>query len=139
MAPDSELIEAIGHVFRSDATLLALLGGRFFAVAPDKAAALDDAGAAYATVGPVTGAPVDAECSAADEVTLQLDLWFPNRDEAGCRAAVARLRRLLHDTELPLVTNALATLEVALTRVLTDPDQITLHGVVQLTATIELP
>jgi len=47
--------------------------------------------------------------------------------------------KALHEQELMLAENALAEIRVDFRRVLMDPDGVTSHGVVMVTATIEEP
>lgn len=138
MAPDADLIAAIANLFRTDPVLVGLLGGRFYDRVPAKAAGELDAATDYVSVGAVDSVPQTIDCIEADDVTLQLDVWSAAYDRDRCRTIVAAIRRRLHDAELPLAENGLAACVVALTRIFEDPDGVTLHGVVQVTASIDL-
>ncbi|AYD00024.1 DUF3168 domain-containing protein [Neorhizobium sp. NCHU2750] len=82
--------------------------------------------------------PDDADCIKARQETLQIDCWT---QEAGkkwpCRALVDAVKGALHDAEGELASGALVQIVVSLARIIDDPDGITMHGVVQITALIE--
>lgn len=81
---------------------------------------------------------IDAECIPGREETLQLDCW--TRDQGRlwpCRQLVDAVVGALHEKEGQMATGALVSLNVTLVRSFIDPDNITGHGVVQVTAEIE--
>jgi hypothetical protein len=92
----------------------------------------------YISFGPMDFAPDDADCIFGREETVQLDCW--SRDQGRkwpCKQLVDAVKSALHEEDADLTSGALVQMRVTLARVLDDPDGITAHGVVQVTATIE--
>lgn len=92
----------------------------------------------YISFGPTDFIPDDADCIKGREETVQLDCW--TRDQGRkwpCKALVDAVKTALHDADGELAVGALVLMRVTLTRVFDDPDGLTTHGVVEVTATIE--
>jgi hypothetical protein len=92
----------------------------------------------YISFGPMDFTPDDADCIFGREETVQLDCW--SRDQGRkwpCKQLVDAVKAALHDTEGELTAGALVQMRVTLIRVFDDPDNLTAHGVVQVTATTE--
>lgn len=90
------------------------------------------------TFGASDFTPGDADCIRGREETLQIDCWTREGGKKWpCRALVDAVKDALHDVDGELETGALVLMRVGLVRVLYDPDGITTHGVVQVTAVIE--
>jgi hypothetical protein len=82
--------------------------------------------------------PDDADCIRGREETLQIDCWTRDAGKKWpCRKLVDAVKNALHDAEGDLTEGALVLMRVDLARVFSDPDGITTHGVVQVTAVIE--
>ena len=94
---------------------------------------------AYMSRGPFYGVPDDAECINSQEITVQLDIWSRKPNRWSMDDTIAAVRKTLHDRRLQLAQNALVSLRVSLWRIMDDPDPLTVHGVVQLTALVETP
>lgn len=98
----------------------------------------DDLSFPNITFGPSDFTPDDVDCIRGREETLQLDCWTRDAGKKWpCRALVDAVKDALHDAGGELETGALVLMRVDLVRVLDDPDGITTHGVVQVTAVIE--
>lgn len=95
-----------------------------------KAAAITFAGSDTAEDG--------ADCVDGVEITVQLDVWSRKVGFPNCKQITDLVRKALHNQELSLPSeNALVQVWVPLTKVERDPDGITSHGVVIVTAAIE--
>ncbi|WP_411036156.1 DUF3168 domain-containing protein [Shinella sp. BYT-45] len=98
----------------------------------------DDLAYPNITFGPSDFTPEDADCIRGREETLQLDCWTRDAGKKWpCRRLVDAVKGALHDAEGELAAGALVLMRVDLVRVFPDPDGITTHGVVQVTAVIE--
>ncbi|TWF53261.1 DUF3168 domain-containing protein [Neorhizobium alkalisoli] len=81
---------------------------------------------------------IDAECMRGRDETVQIDCW--TRDDGKlwrCKRLVDAVQGALHEKEGPLSSGALISLNVVLMRSFIDRDNITAHGVVQVTAELE--
>ncbi|WP_043620489.1 DUF3168 domain-containing protein [Ensifer sp. ZNC0028] len=92
---------------------------------------------AYISRGPFFGAPDDADCIPGQEITLQIDIWSQKSNRWSVDEIVAAIRAALHERDLQLTENALVELRVTLWRIIDDPDPLTVHGIVQVTALVE--
>jgi hypothetical protein len=127
-----ELSDLVLAILKADAGVGALVGDRIYDQAPGGAAF------PHLTLGPSDYAPRDADCIPGREETLQIDVWHRDGGRLWpCRRTADAVKDALHDRDGELATQALADLRVTLVRVIEDPDGITAHGVVQVTATIE--
>lgn len=98
----------------------------------------DDLSFPNITFGPSDFTPDDVDCIRGREETLLLDCWTRDGGKKWpCRKLVDAVKGALHDTDGELETGALVLMRVDLVRVIDDPDGITTHGVVQVTALIE--
>lgn len=95
--------------------------------------------AAYISLGPVDSVEDDADCITGVSVTAQLDIWSRAVGSLECKNLTDLVRKKLHRASLALSDNALVDIRVTLTRVFRDPDGITTHGVIQVTAMVEEP
>ena len=93
----------------------------------------------YVSFGPQSSADDGADCVNGQEITIQLDCWSRSVGFLECKNLVDAVRKALHEQELVLTDNALAEMRVQLTRVFRDPDGLTSHGVVQVTAVVQEP
>ena len=102
-----------------------------------------DAGAPYGTAGgyvsfgPESTVPDDYDCIGLDEVTVQIDVWSHKVGRLHCKQICRAVRDALKDVELDLPTHGHLTTDLALQRVLPDPEEAITHGVMQFTAHIE--
>ena len=94
---------------------------------------------AYMSRGPFYGTPDDADCVEGQEITIQLDIWSRKPNRWSMDDTISAVRKVLHERDLVLPTRALASLRITLWRIIDDPDPLTVHGVVQVTALIEEP
>jgi len=92
---------------------------------------------AYISFGPVDTNEDDAGCIMSVETTLQIDVWSRAPGFVECKRIADLVKKSLHRKPLALTENALVDGWVPLVRVFRDPDGVTSHGVVQVTALIE--
>lgn len=107
------------------------LGGRVY----DKAT--ETAVFPYATLGPIYGVEEDVECIEADDWTVQIDLWDRKSNKLKMAELAQKVRRALKgwaDTEA--VT--MHPLSVGTPRIMDDPDNVTVHAVLQIEAKLEV-
>ena len=92
----------------------------------------------YVSFGPITADEADAECIDGIDYVVQIDCWSR---EQGRRATLNALcdtvRRSLHEYHIEPASGALVEMRVTNFRVFRDPDNITMHGVIQVTAMME--
>jgi hypothetical protein len=132
MSASVELQDLVFARLKADSAVGAILGDRIYDMPPG--------GADYPhiTFGPSDYAPDDPDCISGRTETLQLDIW--HRDQGRlwpCRKTVDAVKDSLHQYTGALATDALVEMRVTLARTTADPDGITAHGVVQVTALIE--
>lgn len=94
---------------------------------------------AYISFGATDSSEDDADCINGQEVTMAIDVWSRAVGSLECKNLTDLVRKALHRRSLQLNVNALVDVWVVLTRVFRDPDGLTTHGVVQVTAHIEEP
>lgn len=140
-APDYEVIFAAVGAMRADATLRGYLQGadgyfRFYDPPPAGETSVETP---YISLGPTNSFRDDADCIDASEISFQLDIWDKGGSSKRCRDICDAIVRLLHNAELTLTTNALASLELGLSQILRDPDNIHIHGVLRFDAVVEQP
>lgn len=92
---------------------------------------------AYVSFGASDSVENDADGINGVEVTAQIDCWSRDVGQVECKRLTDLVRRALHRQSLALSENALVDTWVTLTRVIKDPDGLTTHGVVQVTAQIQ--
>ncbi len=132
MSPSNEFQALIHARLIADPAVAALVGERIYDNVP--------AGAAhpYISFGPSDFGPVDMDGIQARDETLQIDIWSRQHGRRSEAAAINdAVYRALHNQRGSLAVNAITSLQVALARVVKDPDGITMHGVIQVTARIE--
>lgn len=143
LAPDYELKVAIIARLKANATIAGFVGAKVYDRPPQKADGKPDVASPYISMGPWQVVDAGADCIDGVEITAQIDAWSWGAGEAFGSAEVSKIadaiRRSLHDAEFTLTTNALATIEHELTRILRDPDGVTNHAAITFTAVVETP
>lgn len=129
--PSDELQVAIYQALSASAAVTDIVGTRIVDGRPSEYPAV--------TFGPSDYTEADEECIDGREETVQLDCWV--QDDAGrmwpAKVLADHVRDALHDAELSLDTHALVFVRVNSVRVMMDPDGVTGHGVVTVTASVE--
>lgn len=92
----------------------------------------------YISLGATDTVRDDADCIRSRDETIQIDVWVREGGRKWpCKEIVDAVVDALLDVEGELQKGALVSLNVGVVRVLDDPDGITVHGVVQVTAMID--
>lgn len=133
MSASRALQKAVVAALKANATVSGLVGARVYDMQPA------DAVYPFVSLGPSSFVPSDDECIEARDETLQIDVW--SRDNGlmhPCRAITDAVFAALHEVTLTL-DDPYANVEtnITLAQVFMDPDGLTAHGVVQVTAMIE--
>lgn len=135
MSSSAELQDLYLNTLKGNSAIMALVAGIYDRV-PAKPYGKKTA---YISFGADDSTENDAECITGREITTQIDVWSVEPGKMECKTIVDLVRRALHRQPLTLTENALVDIWVTLVRVLTDPDGLTTHGVVQVTAMVEEP
>lgn len=140
MDPSYELIAKMFEVMKARTSLTDLVPGTsIYDRAPDGVILTYP----YISLGPTIVIPADAECSRAEEITVQWDVWTSGPNEqfgsVMCRKICHEIKLALHDVDLALTINAVVTLQCDMIRILDDPNPAIRHGVVSLTGEVETP
>lgn len=132
MSASAELQKFIYDVLVADAGVGAIVGDRIYDHPPE------DATFPFLSFGASDYVITDDECIVGREETLQVDCW--TRDQGRkrpCRELVDAVKAALHEADGVFTTNALVEIRVTAARVFDDPDGLTAHGVVTVTAMVE--
>lgn len=139
--PESDFVRAAIAALKVDARVTALCGGRVYDRVPQKVAGERGVQMPYVSIGPISSADDSADCIDGVEMSVQFDVWARADADANvattCRALCEAIRRVLHDAELVLADNRLASVAFERKSIFDDPDGITRHGVVQFLAVVE--
>ena len=135
MSTETELQKYLFDALTGDAGVMALVDGVYDRVPADPFGANET----YVSFGPHTLLEDDADCITADRHDIQIDVWSRTVGKVACKTAGHAIRRLLHRREVEMTTNALAMIEVASVRYMTDRDGLTTHGVISVVAVVEEP
>lgn len=137
MDPTYELTAAVISRMKADTDIASFVGSRVYNRPPDGALTPP-----YITMGPSDAVTDDADCIDALEVTMQIDCWSWGSGEAYSDAQVRKLsgavRAALHEAELVLPNNALASLRHRITRYQREADGVTNRAIISVTALIEV-
>ena len=132
MSPSRELQTLILDTLVADAAVGALVGDRIYDRMPS------DGDYPCITFGPSDFVPDDFECITGRLETVQLDCWARSQGRLWPAREIAdAVKAALHEADLALTVNALIRIEVTGVRVMGDPDGVTAHGVVTVSASIE--
>ncbi|AWM24972.1 DUF3168 domain-containing protein [Sinorhizobium fredii] len=137
MDPAYELTAAVISRLKADATVASFVGSRVYNRPPDGTLTPP-----YISMGPSDALTNDADCIDGLEVTMQIDCWSWGSGEAFSDAQVRKLsgavRAALHEAEMPLPTNALASLRHRITRYQRESDGTTNRAIISVTALLEV-
>jgi hypothetical protein len=134
-APQTELQKLVYDTLRLNADIVALAGGVYDRVPTDPFKGKT----AYISFGPSDTVEDGADCVTSGVHTLQIDVWSVAVGQVEAKRLVHLVTKALHLQELVLTDNALAEIRIEFSRVFTDSDGLTTHGVVNVTASIEEP
>ncbi|MFQ6553398.1 DUF3168 domain-containing protein [Aestuariibius insulae] len=133
--PSEDLQKVVYDRLRSDPAVSAIVGDNIFDLPSDGAPGHPSP---RITFGPSDFVPEEMDCIAARAETLQIDIWVEDGKRLRPAKALAdKVYAALHRAPLDLETHALAELAISGVRAFMDPDGLTGHGVVIVTALIE--
>ncbi|RHZ96464.1 DUF3168 domain-containing protein [Cereibacter sphaeroides] len=132
-SPSLDLQAAVYQRLTSDQSVNSMVGGRVFDNVHENPTF------PYISFGPSYYSPSDSEGIAARDETLQVDIWTNEQGKKRpCRVLTDAVKKSLHGYAVEFAgENALVEMEVTLVRVMDDPSESIVHGVVQVTAMIE--
>jgi hypothetical protein len=133
MSVSVALQKLVFDALRADAGLNGMIGGRVY----DRV--LDAPTFPYVSFGAYDFVSDDADCITAGDHTLQVDIWSRAVGKVEAKQITDRARRILHGHEGDLGEYGLVDMRVDLAQVIGDPDGLTSHGILQVTASIEEP
>lgn len=137
MDPTYELTAAIISRLKADIDVVSFVGLRVYNRPPDGPITPP-----YISMGPSDAVTDDADCIDGLEITLQLDCWSWGSGEAFGDAQVRKIsgavRAALHEAEIVLPNNALATLRHRITRYQRESDGATNRAIISVTAFVEV-
>ncbi|MDW9781815.1 DUF3168 domain-containing protein [Sinorhizobium meliloti] len=138
MDPTFELTAAVISRLKADAAVSSFVGARIYDRPPDGTISPP-----YISLGPSDALTDDAECIDGVEVTMQIDCWSWGSDGAFGSAEVRKIagavRAALHEADLNLPNNALASIRHRITRYQRESDNTTNRAIISMTATVEIP
>lgn len=126
-----ELQGAIVVRLKAYAPLTALVGQRIYEDVPLKAVM------PYVSLGPEQFVSENAECITGFEAFIQIDAWSTTVGQPQVKRIAEAIRTALNDFDLPLVDNALVSMQHRQTRFLRDPASGVNHAAVEFTSFIE--
>lgn len=127
-----ELQTAIYERLTAESGVSAIVAGRVYDNVPEGPTF------PYISFGPSDYYPDDADDIDGRVETLQIDCWTRAQGKKRpARELADAVKKALHQFEASFATNALVEIVVTSVRVINDPDPLTAHGIVTVTATIE--
>ncbi|MGN6307316.1 MAG: DUF3168 domain-containing protein [Mesorhizobium sp.] len=139
MSVSAALQKLLYEALRADTGVSAMVGGRVYDRIPADAAGQVTAIYPHIGFGAYDFVPDDSDCIFAGEHTIQLDIWSRAVGKVEAKTITDAVRRLLRDYEADMGDYGLVEMRVDLAQVIGDPDGLTSHGIVQVTALIEEP
>lgn len=139
MSVSAALQKLLYEALRANAGVSAMVGDRVYDHVPPDGAGKVTVEFPYISFGAYDFVPDDSDCIYAGEHTVQLDIWSRAVGKVEAKTITDAVRRLLRDYEADMGDYGLVEMRVDLAQVIGDPDGLTSHGVVQVTALIEEP
>lgn len=131
-SPSEDLQKAVYDFLTGDADISAIIGSRVYDGVPKEVAT------PFIAFGSSDFVDTGANCLDVIMETLQLDVVCESQSRLrDCKALTWLVMSKLRDATLTLATHALADLQVSVSVVRADPDGITAHGILQVSASIE--
>lgn len=133
MSASVALQKLVFDALRADATVSAQIAGRVYDRVPAEPTF------PYASFGAYDFVSDDADCIDAGEHTLQVDVWSRAVGRVQAKQITDAVRHALHGHEADMGTYGLVEMRADFAQVIGDPDGLTSHGIVIVTAMIEEP
>ncbi|MGF7005799.1 DUF3168 domain-containing protein [Aminobacter sp. BE322] len=127
------LQKLVHDALRADTAVAAQIAGRVYDRVPEAPAF------PYVSFGAYDFVADDAECIYAGEHTLQVDIWSRAVGRVQAKQITDAVRRTVHGYEADMGAFGLVEMRAAFAQVIGDPDGVTSHGIVTVTAMIEEP
>ncbi|MBD9372112.1 DUF3168 domain-containing protein [Rhizobium sp. ARZ01] len=134
-----ELQKMVFAALKADASVSSLIGGRVYDRIPTGTNGKVTATFPHVGFGPYDFVSDDADCITAGEHTLQIDIWSRAVGRGEAKQITDAVRRALHGYEADMGVYRLVEMRTDFARVIGDPDGLTSHGIVTVTAVIEEP
>jgi len=135
MSASAELQKLLFDTLKATPAIIALVGGVYDRVPASPYGTKN----AYISFGPVDMVDDGADCIDSDLHTFQVDVWSKAVGQVEAKNIVDLIKTALHEQEFELAVNALAEIRVDFRRVFPDSDPLITHGVVSVSARIEVP
>ena len=139
--PAEELQGRIHAALTSDAAVMALVSGVYDRVqlAADGTTAPSVWGLqqGYVSFGAEYTTHSFVECVTKQSPTLQIDIWSRQVGRIHAKRIMAEVLRVLRSID-SLNDNALGSVNITLTRLMPDPDGLTIHGIIQVEFSVEV-
>ena len=142
MADPAEELQGLIHAaLTSDAAVMALVSGVYDRVqlAADGTTAPSVWGQqqGYVSFGAEYTTHSFVECVTKQNPTLQIDIWSRQVGRIHAKRIMAEVLRVLRSID-SLSDNALGSVNITLTRLMPDPDGLTIHGIIQVEFAVEV-
>lgn len=129
--PSLALQGAVIARLKADADVAALVGARIYDHAPPNAAF------PYISLGPDQVIDDSTDCHDDVEVFTTFDIWSRANGRVEAKRIAHAVRQSLNGADFTLSDNAMVMIEHRTTRVMTDPDGITTHAVIDFRSLIQ--
>jgi hypothetical protein len=137
MSAALDLQDLILNALKADVPLMALVNG-VWDQPPSATTAFAAPKQGYISFGPHDYVEDDEGCIVSGVHTFQLDAWSRLVGFPACKQIGDRVKKVLHEASLTIQTeNALVEIRVPALRYIRDPDGLTSHGIITVTALIE--
>ncbi|MHB2265034.1 DUF3168 domain-containing protein [Aliihoeflea sp. PC F10.4] len=135
MSVQAELQKLILDTLKANAAVMALANGVYDRVSDSPWGPESKNG--YISFGPHDVVEDDADCIIGGTHTVQIDCWSRQVGVVHAKRMTDAVKAALHDRDIQLTENAMVQMRVTMRRALPDPDGLTSHGIVMVTAMIE--
>jgi hypothetical protein len=139
MSVSAALQKLLYDALRTDAGVSAMVDGRVYDHIPADEQGSVTAAYPHIGFGAYDFVPDDSDCIFSGEHTIQIDIWSRAVGKVEAKTITDAVRRLLRDYEADMGDFGLVEMRVDLAQVIGDPDGLTSHGILQVTALIEEP
>lgn len=134
MSPSLELQQLLYSTLHDDFAISSLVNGVYDIVQPG---AFAEPKLAYISFGPHDYVPDDADCIIGGEHTFQIDVWSRGIGYPKCKEIADLVKAKLHESNIELPINALASITVDSVRFLRDADGLTSRSIITVRALVE--
>ena len=133
MSVSVALQKLIFDTLRAEAVVTSLIGSRVYDRVPEGPTF------PYVSFGAYDFVSDESDCIDAGEHTLQIDVWSRSVGRVQAKQITDAVRRSLHGLDADMGAFGLVEMRADFAQVIGDPDGLTSHGIVTVTAMIEEP